>query len=137
MAFGPSSEFGHTFEARLLVEARRLEVVRWDPDASHATRGRLGYERIKQLPAVAKTAMRLVDPHQRELGNAGPGVTGGDPDGAPLLIPQGKDEGTVVVTTGQPPIVVVQVLLDGIKLGGRQIVLGPQARDHQIPPYQS
>jgi hypothetical protein len=31
----------------------------------------------------------------------------------------------------------MQALLDGIKLGGRQIVLGLQARDHQIPPYQS
>ncbi|WP_245431533.1 hypothetical protein [Mesorhizobium atlanticum] len=86
---------------------------------------------------MAKASIGPVDPHQRELGNPGPGITGGDPDGAPLLVSQGKDERTVVGTASQPPIVVMQTLLDGIKLGGRQIVLGPQARGHQIPPYQS
>lgn len=137
MAFGPAGQFGNALEAGLFVQARYLEVVSRNPYPQGAARGGLGDEGIKQLPAVAKTAMRLVDPHQRELGNAGPGITGGDPDGAALLVSQGKDERTVVVTTGQPPIVVMQTLLDGIKLGGRQIVLGPQARGHQIPPYQS
>ena len=137
MAFRPSGEFDDTLETGLFVQARCLEVVGRNPYPQGAARGGLRDKCIEQLPAVAKASIGFVDPHQRELGNAGPGITGGDPDDAPLPIPQGKDEGTVVVTAGQPPIVVMQALLDGIKLGGRQIVLGPQARGHQIPPYQS
>lgn len=137
MAFGPSGEFGDALETGLFVQARRLEVVGRNPYPQGAARSGLRDKGIKQLPAVAKAAISFVDPHQRELGDAGPGMTGGDPDDAPLLIPQGKGEGTVIVTTGQPSVVVMQTLLDGIKLGRRQIVLGPQARDHQIPPYQS
>lgn len=84
-----------------------------------------------------RASIGLVDPHQLELGDAGPGIAGGDPDGASFVIPQSKGEGTVVVTTGQPPVVVIETLLDDMKLGCRKIMLGLQARGHQIPPYQS
>lgn len=137
MAFGPSGEFGDALEAGLFVQAWRLEIVGRNPYPQGAPRSSLRDKGFKQLPAVAKAAISFVDPYQREFGDAGPGIAGGDPDDAPSLIPQGKGEGTVVVTTGQPSVVVMQTLLDGIKLVGRQIVLGPQARDHQIPPYQS
>lgn len=137
MAFGPSSEFGHTLEASFLVQAGCLEIVGRNPYPQRAARGCLRDKGIEQLPPVAKASIGLVDPHQLELGDAGPGIAGGDPDGVSFVIPQSKGEGTVVVTTGQPPVVVVETLLDDMKLGCRKIMLGLQARVHQIPPYQS
>lgn len=137
MAFGPPGEFGHAFETGFFIQARRLELVGRNPYPQRAARGSFRDEGIEQLPAVAKASIGFVDPHQRELGNAGPGIAGGRPDGAALLIPQRKDESTVVATTGQPPVVVVETLLDGTKLGRSKVMLGLKARGRQIPPYQS
>lgn len=137
MAFGPPGQFGHALEAGFFVQAWRLEVVGRNPYPQRAARGGLRDEGIEQLPAVAKASIGFVDPHQRDLGNAGPGITGSGPDGAPFIIPQGKDKTTVVATTGQPPVVGLETRLDGIEPGCRKIVLGLQAGDRQIPPYQS
>ncbi len=137
MAFGPSRQFGHALEAGLFVKGRRLEVVCRHPDASNASRGSLGYEGIEQLAAVAKTSMSLIDPHQLQFGDSRPGITRGDADRASGCVPQQKDQATIIVAACQTPVVTIETFLDGIKFGRRKIMLGQQARNHQIPPYQS
>lgn len=137
MAFGPSGEFGHTLEASIFVQARRLKVVRRNPNPSRASSGCLGNEGIQQRLCMASAPMGFLDPHQFELGDPRPGIAGGNADGTAGLIAQRKDETPVVIAAGEKPVVAIEVFLDGVELGRRKIVLGLQARGHQIPPYQS
>ena len=137
MAFGPPGEFGHTLEAGLFVKVRRLEVVRRDPHAPRASSGRLGDKSIKQLPAMADTSAGFLDPHQFEFGDPRPGITGGDADRVSGIVPQCKDEAAVVTAACAKPVITVETLFDGVEVGPRKIVLGLQARGHQMPPYQS
>ena len=112
MAFGPSGQLGHTLEPGLFVQARRLEVVGRNPYPQRAARGSLRDEGIEQLPAMAETSVGFVDPHQRELGNAGPGIAGSRSDGASFFIPQRKYEGMIVIARCDTPVVAVETFLD-------------------------
>lgn len=124
MSLGPICKLSDTHETGFLIQSWRLEIMALQPNPPNATSGSLGGEGVQQLPRIAASPERLIDPHLFEFGSACPGISCCDTDNASNLVADHKAKALGVIAPNSMPVVGVDTIFDGVDFNRGKIVLG-------------